>query len=94
MLRRKGHTYTAQLQIAFTEYKQAANFAHEQTLVGRQVAVDLEDEAVLALFEKDEELIIEVSFEDGYDEAVQEELIAASMVGAEFELGLEWVKNA
>lgn len=92
--RRKGYSYVANIQIAFTDVLQAESFCLKGTLIGERVALDLEDEEVLELFEKEDALICEISYPDGLDPQVQEEVVAAGEVGAEIDISFKWEKNA
>lgn len=91
--RRKGFSYVANIQIAFTDVQQAENFCSKNTLVGERVALDIEDEEVLELFEKEESLFCDITYPDGLDPQVQAEIDAAGAVGAEIEITFKWEKN-
>lgn len=93
-MRKPGFSYEANVEVAFESEAQAKSFAMAQTTIGEQVVVDLQDPAVLELFETGESLLVEVTFPSAEDEGVAEELAAAIHVGAEITVRCEWVKNA
>jgi len=83
----------AEIQIAFTDLQQAENFVLQGTISGERVKVDLEDDSIVEQLIAGEEMVVEVTYPDGLDEAAQKELDAAQHVGAELALELKWEKN-
>ncbi len=93
MKRKTGHHYEAKVEIEFADAAQARDFASKDTLIGKQVTVDLEDAGVLEMFEADEALVCEIDYPDALDERVQEEIEAAKHVGAETVITFSWIKD-
>ncbi len=93
MARRKGHTYVADIQIILTDLQQAENFAMQGTVIGDQVKLDLEDDAIVETLVGGEDMVVSVNYPDGLDEDAEKELKAAAHVGAELLLELIWEKN-
>ncbi len=92
-MRKPGYSYEAHVAVAFETETQARSFCMKNTLIGERVALDLEDQEVLDLFVLEDRLIVEITFPEGVDVGVQEELDAARHVGAEITIACKWVKN-
>lgn len=93
---KKGFNYVAAVKVGFSSLAQAEDFCNKNTMIGKTVNEDLKGDDLDDLDDlfEGEGVSCEVDFEDGFTEAVQEELNAAAECGAEFTLTLKWVPNA
>lgn len=92
-MRKPGYSYEAHVGVAFESETQARSFCMKQTTIGAAVAEDLKDQEVLDMFVSEDRLIVEITFPEGTDLGVQEELDAARHVGAEITIACKWVEN-
>ena len=90
---KKGRDYVVAVEIMFSDIAQAEEFIACKTPAGERIALDLEDEEVIALFDTSDGMVSEIDYPGGLDDVggiIQEELLAAVKCGAEFSLQVKW----
>ncbi|KKL83570.1 hypothetical protein LCGC14_1973380 [marine sediment metagenome] len=85
--------YVVAIEIKFSTVPQAEEFVTCKTPAGERIALDIEDEEIIDLFDTSDGMVAELDYPgrlDGIGELIQAELLAAVKCGADFRLKLKW----